>query len=239
MALTIHYSFHTATATAVEARSLVSRLRTQALDLPFEQVGELIELGNSDCDYRQLDQEHPHRPLLIQALQYVDNPRVARISRPVAPLHLIAFSAHPGPGCEAACFGLGRYPAVVTLRSVARGKSREVSTGLGNGWHWASICTSQFASNPNFGGLANFLRCHLSVIHLLDRAGRLGILMEVNDDGRFWEERSMEGLSREVDAWNQWAAALAGRLKDRFGRELFAEILQFPNFEHLEAAGQS
>ena len=41
----------------------------------------------------------------------------------------------------------------------------------------------QYASNPDCGGVENFLRCHLAVVKLLDHAATLGILKEVSDEG--------------------------------------------------------
>ena len=38
---------------ASAARQVVQQLRQRALDLPFKQVGELIELTGKDCDFNQ------------------------------------------------------------------------------------------------------------------------------------------------------------------------------------------
>jgi hypothetical protein len=88
----------------------------------------------------------------------------------------------------------------------------------------------------------NFLRCHLTVIAMLDRAKQLGCLEEVSDEGGFWKRRDLPALVREIGSWNEMIAAFGGKLKDLVGsgsRELESAIAQFPNFEQLEAAGQS
>lgn len=240
MGLTVHYSFLATPSGPQQARDLVTRLRARAMDLPFERVSDVIELEGPACDYQQYDRAQPNRWLLIQAGQYVDNPRVARISYTVAPVHLIAFSTWPGAGCEEANFGLCRYPTFMEISDARhRRPRRKIGTGLGSGWRWSSFCKTQYASNPDCGGLENFLRCHLSVTHVLDHARTLGILQDVSDEGEFWEQRNVEALSREVGLWNQWIAGLAGKLRDRFGPEVFSEITRFPNFEHLEAKGRS
>ena len=48
-------------------------------------------------------------------------------------------------------------------------QKRKIKTGLSTGWHYSTFCKTQYASNPDCGGIPNFIRCHLSVIHLLDR----------------------------------------------------------------------
>jgi len=191
MGLTIHYSLQAKTRSPNQARSLVVGLRERALDLPFEQVGELVKLAGPECDYESRDHEDPHRWLLIQAGQYV-----VRSTRDggeahysVAPTHVIAFDTLPGPGCEPANFGLCRYPAYLEVAETERYVSgqgfvqprRRIRTGL-SGWRWSSFCKTQYASNSECGGLPNFLRCHLAVIKLLDHAQSADMLASVNRD---------------------------------------------------------
>ena len=40
----------------------------------------------------------------------------------------------------------------------------------------------------------SFLRCHLSVIRLLDHARDLNVLHEVDDEGGYWELRDVKAL---------------------------------------------
>ena len=67
MGLTIHYQLHSETRSIKKARELIARLRSRALDLPFERVNDLIELNGSQCDHQQYGQEHPHRSQLSLA----------------------------------------------------------------------------------------------------------------------------------------------------------------------------
>jgi hypothetical protein len=239
MGLTIHYKLQSNAQSQKEARELVYQLRQRALDLPFERVDESIEFIGSACDFNLHDREYPHRWLLIQAGQYIDDPKHEGRSYGVTPTNVIAFSTWPGQGCEGANFGLCRYPTTITVRDpVHPGVSRKIRTRLG-GWTWGSFCKTQYASNPQCGGVNNFLRCHLSVIRMLDHAKQLGILQHVDDEGEFWEKRDIEALAREVGAWNEKIAALAARFKDAVGDKVLSAITAFPNFEHLEAAGCS
>ena len=247
MGLTIHYSLHSTTRSPKKAREFVAWLRGRALDLPFESVSDIVELSGPDCDYESLDQRDPNRWLLIQAGQYV-RPSTREddsASYHVAPSHVLAFETQPGPGCEPANFGLCRYPAFLEIQGQEKhvpgqgfvAPRRRIRTRL-TGWHWSSFCKTQYASNPDCGGVQNFLRCHLAVTKMLDQAKALDILADVTDEGDFWEKRDIRALAQEVGQLNQMIAAFAGQLKDWFGDDAEAPITEFPDFEHLEAKGQ-
>lgn len=239
MGLTIHYHLRSSVRSPKKARELVARLRSRALDLPFEKVDDLIELSGPACDYQQHGRDDPNRWLLIQAGQLVEDPLHEGCSYNVAPSHVIAFSTWPGQGCEEANFGLCHYPGLFKVEDpYVQGRGRNIRTRL-SGWCWGSFCKTQYASNPQCGGVRNFLRCHLAVIAMLDHARSLGVLDHVSDEGDFWEKRDVEALAREVGQWNEMLAGLAGRLKDLVGDQLLAEIAKFPDFEHLEAKGRS
>jgi hypothetical protein len=235
MGLTIQYSLRSTTRSADEARRLVETLRQRALDLPFKHVGDVLDLSGADCDYEQQEKGQPNRWLLIQANQPIERDSYMYH---VAPTRLIAFDTSPGEGSEPANFGLCRYP-----RTVAGHPShgvQKVNTGLPSGWFWRSFCKTQYASNPSTGDTENFLRCHLSVIRLLDVAKELGILHSVSDEGGYWEKRDVRLLVEEVGHWNAAIAGFVGGMKDLLGgADVQSEITRFPNFEHLEAEGRS
>lgn len=236
MGLTIHYRLHSDTRDAKQARQLIEELRKRALDLPFAKVGEVTELKGGSCDYQYYvgNANAPLRWLAIQAGQLIE--REGNYSR-VKPKHIIAFTADPGEECEPANFGLYLYPATIFVPDPKSGLNCRLPTEL-KGWCWSSFCKTEYASNPAAGGVENFLRCHLTVIRLLDHAKELGILSSVSDEGDFWEKRDVEALAKEVSEWNQGMAALVGKLKDLLGGNIDAPITKFPNFEHLEAEGQ-
>ena len=238
MGLTIHYSLRASTKSPRQALALITKLRSRALDLPFKEVGEISEVLGSDCDFDRRGQDDPLRWLLIQATESVKDPQHEGYSYRVPPTHVIAFSTWPGEGCEQANFGLCRFPAQIEVPIPGRHwQRRSIHTRL-TGWHWGSFCKTQYASNPTAGGVTNFLRCHLSVIRMLDHAQELGILEHVSDEGDYWEKRDLESLAREVGEWNELIAGLAGELKDLVGDQLVAAIARYPDFEHLEAAGR-
>lgn len=76
---------------------------------------------------------------------------------------------------------------------------------------------------------------------MLDKARELGCLERVCDEGEFWEKRDLQALVQEIGSWNEMIAAFGGKLKDLVGDGLLriqSAISGYPNFEHLEAAGQ-
>ena len=225
MGLTIHYNLHAKVKTKKEAGELVRRLHSRAKDLPFESVGEIVELSGDEADYEKRGKDDPLRWLLIQAGPYTSSIKVK-------PDWLIAFDTQPGPGSEPANFGLISCPRTITNPRTGK----KIRTNI-KPFTWGSFCKTQYASSPSCGGVANFLKCHLSIVGLLDFAKQLDILEEVSDEGGFWLDRDVKALAREVGEWNELIAATFGKLKDVFGPEVSGAIASYPNFEHLEAAG--
>jgi hypothetical protein len=230
--LTIHYNLETKVTAEADVRRLVEGLRQFALDLPFQQVEEVVEFKGKYVTSD--DQDDPCRWLKIQAGRYLTK---GQYSYPVAPLHIMAFTTNPGEGCEPASFGFCRYPERIVD---PQQRKRRIHTDL-LGWSWQSFCKTQYASDPACGGVANFLRCHLCVIKLLDFAKKTGLIeVEVSDEGGYWEERNLETLAKQVANWNEMIAAFAGQMKEAaqaLGLEADSAIASFQNFEHLEAKG--
>jgi hypothetical protein len=227
MGLTIHYSLKSDAASPELARQLVEQLRQAALDLAIKEVSEVVEFSGPACDFHTTDDES-FRWLLVQARRMTP---IGQRYHTVTPIQVFAFTAWPGEGCEPANFGLAMYPETMET------EEGTLATGL-SGWLWHSFCKTQYASNPDDGGIAQFVRCHVTVIGLLDRAKTLGILESVTDEGGFWENRNAEALVETVGRWNREIAAMIGLLKDGMGNDMDAPILKYPNFEHLEADGR-
>lgn len=240
MGLTIHYKLK-AKGPIATAHQLVRALYQKAHDLPFKEIGQIVELTDGECEMERYERDDPLRWLVIQSMGGVEikdthassNRKLGSTWISFPAKRIIAFRAWPGEGCEESNFGLCQYPA--TIFSPSFGQLR---TKL-RGWRWSSSCKTQYASDPDCGGLQNFLSCHLTVIAMLDEAKRLGLLDYVLDEGKFWEGRSVEDLANQIGQWNQFLAAVCGRVKDVVGEGMEAPISDFRNFEQLELAGQS
>jgi hypothetical protein len=243
MGLTIHYQL-AATGDEAHARKLLQQVHQVALDLPLHHVGEIVEFRGAECDWKERAKDDPYRWLLIQARADLALPvtpaerrRGVRRDMDVLPQQVIAFEAEPGDGCEAANFGLCRFPDEVSHPQFGK-----LQTKL-NSWSWRSFCKTHYASDPRCGGLPNFLRCHLGVVAILDEAQRLGVLRKVSDEGEFWETRTLDRLTKEIGEQSAVLASVFGALKDARGHApggsgVEAPITAYPNFEHLEAEGQ-
>jgi hypothetical protein len=221
MGMTIHFKLESTINTPEEARRVIEQLRQKALELPFEEVGEIVEFIGESADYENLDRDDPNFKLVAGAIECF--PCVEDYYS-VIPSQIIAFSTFPGEGCERANFGLAVYPKTIVLND------HTFSTDLVN-WSWSSSCNTRYASNPAVGGIKNFLKCHLAIVKLLDAAEELGILKEVQDRGPFWDERDIKALAVQVGDWNTMIAGWGERLKDKFGGSVESEITKFPNFE--------
>ena len=229
MGLTITYKLQAAAKSVADARRSVSDLRTRALRLPFKEVGPILELTQSACDFRRAAERD--RWLLIQAAQHVavDEHRY----HDVIPRHLIAFSTWPGEGSEPANFGLCRYPTTIAIADPDQPRvTRTIRTGL-TGWCWSSFCKTQYASDPQCGGPINFMKCHMSIVQLLDQARAAGVTVNATDPSGYWNDRRPESLLAAVGGWTPKLACFLARQRGETDERLLAEIVKYPVLEGL------
>jgi len=142
-------------------------------------------------------------------------------------------------------------------------QKRKIKTGL-SGWQYGTFCKTQYASSTAEGGsVPNFIRCHLSVIHLLDRIAQLpSVKVDLDDEGKYgrsyytddpwakeriytWHDGlyDVKALVKEIGEWNEMLAVTFGAMNDMLkasgsGMTLESPISAFPDFEHLEFKGQ-
>ena len=81
------------------------------------------------------------------------------------------------------------------------------------------------------------------MIDCLARGRAFGVRVRIRDDGGYWPRRSVPTLRRKLDEMNGLVAAVAGAFKDAAeesgrGGKLTAPILEHPQFERLELAGE-
>lgn len=242
MGLTIHWTLKAPVKTPYSlVEEKIKKIRERCLDLPFEEVGEIIHLQGEECDY----QKNTDRKLLWFLIHCSENTQEyvgeKNIIVSVSPKEIIGFSAWPGPGCESMDIFLCKYPRFVKYECTDKSKSIKIPTRK-FGWQGQSFCKTQYANDPERGGIYNFLRCHLSVIRILDQANELEILQEVTDESGYWKHRNVEKLIEEIGEWDSMIAAFAGVFKDATDGSLstiFAPILNRKDFEHLEAKGRN
>lgn len=100
---------------------------------------------------------------------------------------------------------------------------------------WGSFCKTQFA---NEFGLPNFLRAHMTVCAILEKAQDIGFEVTVHDEGEFWTKRDVKALAETVGQWDQMIAAMFGTMKDAAPEGVLESPIQNrADFEHLEMKG--
>lgn len=235
MRLTIHYRLRAGAGDADAARGLVERLRQDARRLPFRRVGPLLEFRGRHARPAAVARDHELRGLLTQAQAVVENDG-HRIEVPAR--HAVAFSAWPSGGPEECHFGLARYPVAVevTDRSARPARLRRRPTGLA-GWRWEGFCRTGQAADPERGELEDFLRCHLAVVALLDRAAALGLLDGVDDPTGYWAARDLEALA-EVGDPEMLAPGWTDRLRAAFADAAGSSLVSVADSGRLTAGGR-
>ncbi|MEP7346407.1 MAG: hypothetical protein ABI877_14145 [Gemmatimonadaceae bacterium] len=225
---------------ALDAVERISLLRQQAIALPFDEVSEMVHLTEEalagplptrGLHYRQLeDVVHiwavlAREDLYRRSMGISDDEREQ--SRTVVPPALRtlahAFAVHPGRGSEPATFGFVQLTDP-NHASLPR-------------W-WYGSCKTQYASVVSDEHL---LRCHASVVALLDNAMTLGFDVVVRDETGYWESRNPALLLESVAEMNRMVARFAGTFTDAVrdaagdSRQVQGAIFEHPDFERLES----
>lgn len=143
----------------------------------------------------------------------------------------------PGEGCECAHFGLCQYPRYAPYEF--RGQTAWTSTGYRQGWLFKGSCKTQYASEH---GWEHFFRCHKTILSILKFWRQMGVHVEVNDEGGYWNTRSEKKLRAALESYNGLIAAVAGAFKDASdtsgrGYSVESPIFVRSDFERLEAQG--
>jgi hypothetical protein len=218
MGLTLNFELRLPGDTAREdVLSRLTRLREAAAAQHFDDVSPIVDASNLNPD--------PDNALAsAQAcIQYFadflakalpgDEPRYVGDVDSV-----IGFRTDPGEGAETATFGLMR---------------RRAEVGDHEEWYWWCSCKTQYASLVSE---EHFVRVHTGLVALLDVAVELGFVVDVGDEGGYWEARSEEVLVESVRKMNRLVAKFSGALSDALGEEhkIEAPIFGHRRFERLE-----
>jgi hypothetical protein len=218
--------------------ALMADLHDRARALPFAGVSNMVRLTERELAgpwplhglaYDRLDDvAHVYASLTRDELYgrahglSEPNP-LRRIDVPAdVPTIAIGFGLSVGRGSEPAAFGLTKL-----------GGAEHESLA----WRWQCSCKTQYASVL---GNEHLLRCHTSVVALLDAAVALGVEVEVHDETGYWETRDTTVLFDRVAEMNRIVAKLAGALTDSVrdagadSRQLDGAIFKHPDFERLE-----
>src|SRR5208283_4259765 len=267
MGLTIHYTLLLPGETPVDTVKVkLEQIRQRCLDLPVQKVDAgLQDFEGKECGHERIESLRELKAPADQSLFYFlcnaggvlgyefdDNGKPRGINLIKAkyfmflhPSRLIGFTVIPGPGCEWFRVRLVRLPKSVLVKGDPTKFSRKFRLPVENAdkWVWMGFCKTQYASHKGDGGsIENFLRCHLSIIAILDYAKQIGFEVKVNDEGGFWEKRDVQALCKQLVEYNEFIAAFGGLLKDATageGAKIEGPIFSNPEFERLEAKGRA
>lgn len=201
MGLTIHYDIKTRIQSVDKINKLMQKMHQLAKALPFEEVGEIRDM--SDDRHRRT--------------RWIGVPwSCGRNEVLVTAERTIGFTLNPGPGSEGCAISLSQFPRITSVRykweddqrfrdktghhdwvrmrryeekhpEFKQEEWRDVPTKL-RGWQGGDFCKTQYAADfANGGSMANFARCHLSLITLLERIKhRLpGVDVYISDEGEY------------------------------------------------------
>src|SRR6266542_1119210 len=164
------------------ATALLGRLREGAERLRFDRMSPMLRFSGDECEPGTWGEGDPLEWFFkVSAHEAAADSPDPDYPRSVWANVAIGFVVHPGARCEAAAFGLARFPETVT----AHPGDRPVET---RGWHWHAVCKTQYASVVSDDHL---IRCHLSLVELLEEAARLGFGVTVRDETHYWETRDI------------------------------------------------
>jgi len=250
MGLTLHYQWKIKTKLP-RARRIVQRMHALAQELPFDSVSKIYEQDAPKGEFHFEEYDHPWR----QGDLYITRKRSDGESESVhvEATHAMFFIARV-EGAETMAIGLASHPPVVIHNEaqiehdeqgiettyIGAGDPIEFPTRRRGYYSWQSFCKTQYAGNPQYGGEANFLKAHLSLIELLDQFRARGLRVRCLDDSEYYKHRDVNRLLKTLGKWNGLIAGFAGQLGDLLkaeGLTMEAPIKDRPDFEHLEAKG--
>ena len=220
MGLTIHYKLSVAkNLSAAVVRELARRTALYARKIGCAEVGEVM----------RVEADTPFTGLFVRVGREED---CCFGTVPAKRGWVVAVT--PGEGCETALFGLCQYPRRTPFRAGS------VATGFEGGWLLKGFCKTQYAGEH---GWEHFLKCHRQIISLLDFWRQLDVMVEVSDEGEYWQTRSEENLRKKLQQYDGLVAAVGGIFKDASAdhenaSSVVSPIFDYANFERLEHEGQ-
>ena len=156
---------------------------------------------------------------------------------PINPTSGSVVAIDVGEGCQPLALALCKYPARWRCHH-GRSMQRWHPTKISREWQFGWFCKTQFAGQH---GAAHFLRCHKTVISLLEFCRKAGLDVTVQDEAGYWEQRDEAALAKSLRKSEALMAAFGGLMKDMAdtpgGQTIASPIFDYANFEHLEQEG--
>ncbi len=202
MGLTIHYSFKYL---GNKPKETLEVLRLKCLELPLAEVNSVIHVDKDSCKklYELFNQNADDKIIVEKSNQLIgktlDNWDLIQCQTyrqnysGINPIEFCLLNLWAGEGCEGTAIILGKYPDAPNIYQ-------------GN-----SFTKTQYATE--------FIKCHLSIIKVLDYCDELGILKEVSDEGDFWETRNLNSLGASLAEYDKLINSIGNKLNGVFGKD--------------------
>ena len=204
----------------------VGALHRVAVTLPFDTVGPLVRMtaGETLGEVADADSGLAYHVRFCAGIALDPRDPVTNTRIDVLP-DAVAFAVNAGDRCETATFGLAWVPPEDEDGNPCHGEPFI--------WHWHAVPKTQYASVL---GDEHLIRCHTSLVALLDKAAELGFEVTVRDETHYWETRDTSVLLAEVREMNRIVAHFAGAFHDalREHGHVAGAIFEHPEFEELE-----
>lgn len=197
MGLTIHYKFKFK-GTVGELTNKLEQLRQKCLDLPFAEVGKVerkeitktaIRVWNGTQYQPDITTETRDKAIAkfgLDAWNIVKAMDYDNHDCPLQPCSLVALSLWPGEGCESSDLGFYKRPRQQY-------------------WRCREFCKTQYA--------AEFVRCHLLVVKMIDLAKKVGLeIVDIHDEGEYYETRDINKLAESINASTAMIESVLGVL---------------------------
>lgn len=246
--MTVHFDLRSRKKKLEGVRAQLVAVMVACQDLPLDcimppkvltadEIAEKIK-DLSPQEFRNLHHyNQPDEQMIAMNIETVQRERPSPICYEVFPEAIIWSTVHMLTGCEGFALKLVSYPSRINVeftlpynyrrrRDYTR-KQKQISTGLG-GWRGGDFCKTVYASVRKYGGLLNFLSAHLTLVKIMEEAQRAGLLVNVHDEGDFWEHRDLARLSLyimgEDEPLQAWHLDQLRRRFDKYGLEKVPEL---------------
>jgi hypothetical protein len=103
-----------------------------------------------------------------------------------------------------------------------------VKNKTNNTWYAESFCKTQYAEH--------FIRCHLLVIELFDMLKENDFDVVVDDEGEYWETRSLEILAKSLNDYTGLLLAISDSLKKQFENSDYDVVCEIDKSQNIMIA---
>lgn len=207
-------------------------VRRYAKTLPVVSVSDLVEFREkeTDLDHRDDSGQNPFFLAKAQAQRAVTDPYHGwRISQ--RPHRILVFSVQVAEGCDEMNIGMCWYPPYSWFPPISEAEQNQgqrkpshvtpAARGL-----WSSYSKTLYSNRLVTYGWFEFATAHLSVLTVLRRLKDLGFMVEVSDEGGFWQSRSLRALAKVVTESDASLSVTSDMVEEAAASQVLTDLLR-------------